>query len=137
MRRVFWAILGMFIVAGGAVAVPATVEYILDGDTFAAIVHVDDDTDVPVRVRLMNVDTPEMNGACSSEIARANAARAALGDMIPVGTRVTLRDIQDDKYLGRIDAYVSGADGVDVGRKLIRAGHGRAYSGGRRGSWCQ
>ncbi len=136
MRSVVCAIGGIFM-AGTALAVPATVDYILDGDTFAAIVHVADGIDVPARVRLMNVDTPEVRGACPDEIARANRARDALGQMIPVGTRVDLRDIKDDKYLGRIDAYVSGADGVDVGRKLIKAGLGRSYSGGKRKPWCQ
>lgn len=116
---------------------PATVDYIVDGDTFAATVHVADGIDVPARVRLMNVDTPEMKGECAHEIKMANRARDALGQMVPVGTRVELRDIKDDKYLGRIDAYVSGADGVDVGRKLIKAGLGRSYSGGKRQPWCQ
>ncbi len=136
MRCIVCVLLGM-LVAGGAGAVPATIDYIFDGDTFAAIVHVDNDIDVPARVRLMNVDTPEMNGGCAFEIEKANRARDELAEILPIGSTVELLKIKDDKYLGRIDAYVRTADGRDVGQILIKAGLGRSYSGGRRTPWCQ
>ncbi len=136
MRRVAFIVLGIF-VAGRAAAVPATVDYIFDGDTFAAIVHTDDDIDVRARVRLINVDTPEMKGDCEGEIKKANAARSRLAEILPVGSRVELSDIKDDKYLGRIDAYVRTPTGQDVGKMLIKDGLGRPYSGGKRESWCK
>jgi len=115
---------------------PATVDYIYDGDTFAAFAHVSDDISVPVRVRLINVDTPEIHGECDSEIVAANRARDRLGELIPVGCRVELKNIGDDKYLGRIDANVIMPDGRDVGDVLIQEKLGRPYSGGRRMGWC-
>jgi endonuclease YncB( thermonuclease family) len=128
--------LGLFM-AGDAVAVPAVVKYIVDGDTFSAGVKLQDDTVVSVRVRIRNVDTPEMHGECVDEIVAANVARNRLAELLPVDSVVELENIKDDKYLGRIDATVKDSRGRDVGRTLIREGLGRWYNGGRRQSWCK
>lgn len=122
---------------GNAYAMPATVDYVYDGDTFAAVAHIDDGADVNVRVRLINVDTPEMHGECDSEIQRANMARERLLKLVPRGTVVNLKNIKDDKYIGRIDANVILPDGRDAGQVLINEKLGRAYSGGKRKSWCE
>lgn len=119
-----------------AAAVPATVDYVLDGDTFAARVLLDEDITITVRVRLADVDTPEINGKCEHEIEMALRARDRLAELLPVGTMVDLRDVTDDKYLGRIDARVFTSDGRDVSRILINEKLGRPYDGGRRDSWC-
>lgn len=127
----------MLCVAGAAYAVPVTVDYIFDGDTFAATVHLDDEVDVSTRVRLMNVDTPEIHGMCEREIDMANRAKNRLAELLPIGSKVELKSIKDDKYLGRIDAYVLIDGKKDVGEILIKENLGRAYSGGRRESWCE
>lgn len=119
-----------------AAAVPATVDYVLDGDTFAARVLLDEDITITVRVRLADIDTPEINGKCEREIEMALRARDRLAELLPVGTMVDLRDVADDKYLGRIDARVFTSDGRDVSRILINEKLGRPYDGGRRDSWC-
>lgn len=119
-----------------AAAVPATVDYVLDGDTFAARVLLDEDITITVRVRLADVDTPEINGKCEREIEMALRARDRLAELLPVGSTVDLRDVADDKYLGRIDARVFTSDGRDVTRILINEKLGRPYDGGRRDSWC-
>lgn len=133
--------IGIFIclicVASRAQAVPAVVKYIVDGDTFSAGVKLEDETMVSVRVRIRNVDTPELHGECVDEIVAANVAKNRLAEMLPVGTVVELGNIKDDKYLGRIDATVRDSRGHDVGRVLIREKLGRAYSGGKRRSWCK
>ena len=116
---------------------PVTVDYIFDGDTFAGLAHVDDDISIAVRVRLINVDTPEIHGECDAEISAANRARDRLGELIPVGSVVELKNIKDDKYLGRIDANVILSDGHDIGDVLINEKLGRPYSGGRRTGWCK
>ncbi|MDW3024509.1 MAG: thermonuclease family protein [Alphaproteobacteria bacterium] len=120
-----------------AYAVPAVVDYVLDGDTFAAGVKIDDDITITVRVRLINVDTPEMNGMCESEIDKAHAAKEFVSELLPVGTVVDLQNIKDDKYLGRIDANVFLSDGRDVGDVLIKEKLARPYNGGKRQSWCK
>jgi len=135
MRHIVSGIL-LVAVINGAYAMPATVDYVYDGDTFAAVAHIDNNTNADVRVRLINIDTPEMNGKCESEIKRANAARNRLMQLVPRGTVVELKNIKDDKYIGRIDANVILPDGRDVGNILIREKFGRAYNGGKRKSWC-
>ncbi len=122
---------------GVANATPATVSYIIDGDTFAAYVKLEDGIKISVRVRIRNVDTPEIHGECESEIRRAYLAKEHLSKLIPVGTDVELTNIKDDKYLGRIDANVLDGAGRDVGAVMIKSGFGRPYNGGRRVGWCE
>lgn len=124
-------------VTGVANATPVVVDYIIDGDTFAGRVALADDTKITVRVRLINVDTPEIHGECESEIRAAFAAKARLAELLPVGTMAELQEIKDDKYLGRIDARVLDASGRDVGKILVNEKLGRPYSGGRRAGWCK
>lgn len=135
MKKALFAFYMLFY-SGAACATPATVDYIFDGDTFSAYVNLEDGVRISVRVRLINVDTPEIHGACESETQRALRARTRLGELIPVGSVVELSNIKDDKYLGRIDANVKMADGRDVGDVLIAEKLGRRYSGGRRAGWC-
>ncbi len=136
LRRICAAIL-FFTLPGTVVAVPAVVDYIIDGDTFAARVNMEPDIFITVRVRIANVDTPELHGQCDYEINMAKLAQARLAQLIPIGTNIELGEIRDDKYLGRIDARVFGPDGRDIGRILINEKLGRPYDGGRRGSWCK
>ena len=128
-------LLSMF--GAAANAVPAVVKYIVDGDTFSAGVKLQDDTVVSVRVRIRNVDTPELHGECVDEIVAANVAKNRLAELLPVDSVVELENIKDDKYLGRIDANVRDTRGRDIGQILIREKLGRAYSGGRRAGWCK
>lgn len=135
MRKIIFLIYAMMFV-GTVYAVPARVGYIVDGDTFAARVLLQDDIEISVRVRLRNVDTPELHGQCIDEIIMANIARDRLSQLIPVGSIVELKNIKDDKYLGRIDANVIMPDGRDAGDVLVAEKLGRPYSGGRRTGWC-
>lgn len=128
-------ILGIF--NSGAFAVPAVVNYIFDGDTFAADVILEDGIRLPVRVRLDGVDTPEIHGSCDYEIKMANKAKERLTELLPVGSTVELQDIKDDKYLGRIDAKVIVANKQNVADVLIKEKLGRKYNGGKRLSWCK
>ncbi len=136
MKRLLVLFVG-FMFMTSAHAVPGVVDYHFDGDTFSAQVKLAPDAEITVRVRLINVDTPEMNGACQAEKIMAQSARDLLKTIIPRGTIVELENIKDDKYLGRIDANVVLSDGRDVGEILIDSGLGRRYSGGKRKSWCE
>lgn len=136
MRKLLIFIICMFM-SGVANAVPAVVDYIFDGDTFSAGVMLGADVEITVRVRLINVDTPEMNGKCVAEKIMAQNARDLLATLIPRGTVVELENIKDDKYLGRINANVILPDGRDVGKVLIDSGLARSYSGGKRAPWCR
>jgi endonuclease YncB( thermonuclease family) len=120
-----------------ATAIPARVDYVIDGDTFSCVVKLDGGVDVSARIRIRNVDTPEIRGDCEYERNMAMRARTRLSEMLPAGSMVELTNIKDDKYLGRIDANVTDSHGDDIGNKLVREGLGRKYNGGRREKWCK
>lgn len=124
-------------VCQSCLATPVRVAYIVDGDTFVGDVLLADKTEVmSVKVRLRNVDTPELHGSCESEIKRANYAKQRLGELIPIGSTVEIKNVKNDKYAGRIDANVYDSANRDVGRVLIKENVGRSYNGGKRKSWC-
>ena len=136
MKRCLVAFLSCLI-CGNGFAMSVMVKHIVDGDTFVADVLMKDKTVVnSVKVRLSNVDTPEIHGQCEYEIARAAVAKQRLGELIPVGSVIEIKNVKDDKYAGRIDAHVYDKSGRDVGNILIKEKVGRPYSGGRRQSWC-
>jgi endonuclease YncB( thermonuclease family) len=116
-------------------AYPADVVRIIDGDTLEARVRVWPGLDVNTKVRLRNIDAPELHARCADELAKAQAARAALETMLAVGG-VTISQVGIDKYGGRIDALVATRDTADVSAALLNRGFARSYDGGRRGSWC-
>lgn len=137
MRKLFLILL-FSLFEHNVYAVSATVDYVLDGDTFAAAVNVSSDIAITVRVRLINIDAPELKGACDEEIELANRAKQRLATLLPSGIVIDLQNIKDDEYLGRIDANVILSDGRDVGDILMYDGLARKYiSGERRRSWCE
>ena len=90
-RKMRWVIaLCSILFVNSAFAVPAVVDYIFDGDTFAGRVMLDDDIEITVRVRLIDVDTPEIHGRCESEIEMAGRARDRLTELLPVGSVIVI-----------------------------------------------
>ena len=84
-------------------------------------------------VRILGIDTPEMDGDCPSERVQAEAARARLIELLGSG-EVSLEREGCDRYertLARV--YV---DRTDVAAALISDGLGRPYDGGHRAGWC-
>lgn len=115
--------------------VHANVLRVIDGDTVAVEAHVWPETTIATHVRFKGIDTPEKNGRCQSE--RDLAKRAtALTEILTASGEVSLRDVEPDKYGGRVLARVFGSDGLEIGTKLISAGLARVYDGGARKSWC-
>lgn len=119
----------------GHIAYPAEVVRIIDGDTFEARVRVWPGLDVNTKVRLRNIDAPELHARCPDELTKAQAARTALENILAAGG-VTLAQVGIDKYGGRIDAIVATRDTADVSAALLNGGFARSYDGGRRASWC-
>jgi endonuclease YncB( thermonuclease family) len=116
-------------------AYPADVIRVIDGDTFEARVRVWPGLSVDTKVRLRNIDAPELYARCADELAKAQAARAALEKMLAAGG-ITIAQVGVDKYGGRVDAVVATRDIADISAALLSSGFARNYSGGRRGSWC-
>lgn len=115
--------------------VQARVLVVIDGDTIAVRARIWLRQDVETRVRLAGVDAPELRAACRRERALAQTARKRVADMIG-GAIVSLSDIRQDKFGGRVLASVRTAAGDDLAALLIADGLARAYDGGARASWC-
>ncbi|NKD88157.1 thermonuclease family protein [Haematospirillum sp. 15-248] len=111
-----------------AADIPATLKRVIDGDT--AVMQTRDGEKT---VRFKGIDTPELKGRCAAEKQAARRAKAATERLLSKGT-ITLQKPSRDKY-GRTAAFVL-VDGKPVHVALIRAGHGRAYAGGKRQGWC-
>jgi len=118
-----------------SITYPAEVLRILDGDTFEARVRVWPGLDVDTKVRLRGVDAAELHARCADELAKAQAARAALETILGEGG-VAISRVGVDKYGGRVDAAVSTRNTADISAALLNGGFARRYDGGKRGSWC-
>jgi endonuclease YncB( thermonuclease family) len=73
---------------------------------------------------LYGVDAPELGQPCFSGGDCGAEARTALTDMMRGHTIECIRRSRDDEY-GRMIAQCT-ADGVDLGREMVRSGHAMA-----------
>lgn len=112
----------------------ATLLATIDGDTFKARVEVWPGVEVVTNVRVLGIDTPELNGKCVQEKTAAQVAKKQLAQLLQ-GKRITIREVTLDKYAGRVDAFVE-ANGEDVAVLMVEGGFARQYMGGLRGGWC-
>lgn len=118
------------LLAGPALAQPLAicgggkrVTCVVDGDTF----WVDGE-----KVRIADIDTPEIEGGCGSERERAALARDRLADLLGADP-FTLRREGQDRY-GRTLAVIANRHG-SIGEVLIGEGLARRWDGGRH-PWC-
>ncbi|MET0707876.1 MAG: thermonuclease family protein [Tardiphaga sp.] len=114
---------------------PVDVLHAIDGDTFAARVHLWPGMDLDTRIRLRGIDAPELKGQCAQEIRLAEAAGDALGKLLGEGA-VTIYNIGPDKYPGRVVADVATRRTPNVSAALLAGGQVRSYLGGHRNGWC-
>ncbi len=136
MNKLFVILTGIFL-SISAYGATGRVLYVIDGDTFAAVVSIGDDIEVTTKIRILDIDAPEIKGKCESEINRAYLAKEKLQELLPKGSSITLDKLKDDKYLGRINAIVVNESGKNVSDVLMDSGLAVAYSGGKRISWCE
>ena len=92
---------------------------VTDGDTFRINAE---------RVRIENIDTPELQAKCPDELRRAQAARDRLQVLLSSGEMVIDRNGTDrnNRTLARVRV-----NGRDVGEALVREGHARPWTGRR------
>jgi endonuclease YncB( thermonuclease family) len=107
----------------------------IDGDTFEARVHLSPGGEFMTRVRLRGIDAPELKAQCEKEFRMAEAASAALQNLLTEG-EVTIYNIGPDKYQGRVVADVATRRTPNVSGALLAGGFARAYDGGHRSGWC-
>jgi endonuclease YncB( thermonuclease family) len=103
----------------------AFVRHLVDGDTFDAFIDLGFNTYQYNPVRLLGVDTPEINRAATREA--GYAALEFVRHVMPIGSRVLLHTRKDPDSFGRYLARVTLADGADLGTLILDAGHGVPY----------
>ena len=115
---------GTAVAVGGAETLH-TVERVVDGDT---IIVADPDGGKAIRVRLLNVDTPEMGAKGAPEGCYAQEATDFLARRLPAGSQVRLEldEEKTDRY-GRTLAGVvdPGSDSL-INAEIARGGYGVA-----------
>jgi len=110
---------------------------VYDGDTFYSDLCA---LPVPlnkVSVRIAGIDTPEIRTTCLSEKAAGLAAKAKLEELFAGQNVVVVKNVEWDKYGGRVGGNVFLENGTDVAAKMIESGLARPYNGGARESWCK
>ena len=80
---------------------------IIDGDTFVADVQIWPNIYSRVSIRLRGLDAPESyRPACGPERNIATSWTETLEEILPIGTEIVLRNVQNGKFSGRVVADV-------------------------------
>lgn len=111
------------------IAAPAHARMVaIDGDTLIETVTME-------RIRLENVDAPELRARCPEEAHLAQRAKEFVAFMLARHGGIVHPVGRVDRY-GRTLALVEIRGHGDLGRMLIDAKLARAYHGGKRAGWC-
>ena len=116
----------------------ATLLSVTDGDTLRVRTPWVDTPFEFMAIRVSGVDTPETHrpqAKCADEIAKGVQAKAYVRSLVGPGDKLHFVLRGHDKY-GQLLATVTLADGSDLGSTLITKGFAKAYSGGKKASWC-
>ncbi|MBN1783473.1 MAG: thermonuclease family protein [Alphaproteobacteria bacterium] len=113
----------------------ATVLRVVDGDTFDARITLEKNYTVDIKVRILGIDTPERSGLCQKEIEMAEEAKQLLEKYLT--TTVTLKNMKDGKYHGRVLANVILKNGQALTPILLKSPLVRPYQGKKRKPWCE
>ncbi|MEP3523948.1 MAG: thermonuclease family protein [Hyphomicrobiales bacterium] len=121
--------------------IPATVVRVVDGDTLKVRAKIWIGQTINISVRLRGIDTPELSASCPLERRLAQKARQRLASLVKISKDsmpVTLRNISQGKYGGRVIAFVDNANGISVGDVLLKEDIARPYRRNKaRKSWCE
>jgi len=118
---------------------PATVLYVIDGDTFRAVVQQPSGRSFKTSVRVAHIDTPETKYGylCGAERRAGYAATHFAKKLLPINKKVSLAKMRPGKYSGRVIAEVQLQNGQDYGQIMLQSGHAIPYEGGwKRKVWC-
>lgn len=104
---------------------------VIDGDTVRLLCP----NEGFVSGRILGYDAPEMKARCPRELIKAVSATYYLHWQLWRAGEVVATPRGRDRY-DRVLALVA-FDGEGVGRRMVDAGLGRWYQGGKRRGWCE
>ena len=113
-----------------------------DGDTITVNLRdVNDFFGQGIAVRVLGVDTPEIQGACASEKALAIKARDYVHKRLSKARRIDLVDISKGKYfrlVADVMIFGRGRSSRSLSEGLLRMGYAKPYDGKtKKPSWCE
>ena len=105
---------------------------VIDGDTFKLGDR---------KVRIIGIDTPEMEARCPEEAALAEAATARLKALLNEGPFEMVAPLygDTDRYgrdLRMVRRTLPDGSMQSIASEMRESGHARRYLGGLRGGWC-
>ena len=109
---------------------------VIDGDTIAILKNKPDLSSLPISIRILDIDTPEIKGKCEAEKAKAKEAKLFVQKLInDPKNKITYKIAGWDKYGGRVlgDVFVNGKS---LSELMIAKGLAREYHGEAKSSWC-
>ena len=114
--------------------IPAEVVRVIDADTIAVRAHIWPGHSVETRVRLADVDTPEIHRPdCPAERVLGELATDTVSTWLPEGSRVSLMNVSLGSFAGRVVARLHTEDGHDLSERLTALGLAQPY---RESDWC-
>jgi len=115
----------------------AEVLRVIDGDTIEVRAHIWPNLTQTIKLRLTGINTPEKRGKKISGCEKKAGQQATnFTQRWLKGVKVvTISEIKLGKYAGRVLGRIS-KGGEYLGEALIKAGHAKPYSGGKRQPWC-
>ena len=110
---------------GGAVGRDPSGVGIVDGDTFRLAGE---------KIRIADIDTPEVNGRCAYERELATQATARMEELLHAGPfEMHAVERHEDRYGRKLRVVTRG--GASLGDQLVAEGLARTWTG-RREPWC-
>lgn len=131
---------GLLLAAAPAMAAPreygpyhVQVVRVIDGDTLELDILLTDHLTQRVRLRLRDVDTPELRGGQACEKKAAKAASQFVRSWVREAT-LTVTLFGRDRYGRELGSLHK--EGTTLGDALLAAGHARKYTRGKQPEWC-
>ena len=113
--------------------ISAEVIRVIDGDTIEVNAHVWVGQYIRTKVRLLDIDTPEIRRPkCEAERVVGQRAKAMTEDLI--GTEILLHNVKMGSFGGRVLAHLETETGEDLGAALIAHSLAVAYKADK--PWC-
>ena len=110
---------------------------IIDGDTFEADINIFINLTARHRIRIANIDTPEINRSqCALERQAGKQAKTRLMELLPINSIITLAELEFDSF-GRVVSHVHHDAWGNIGTLLLAENHARPYDASSKNFWCR
>ena len=108
---------------------------VIDGDTFRADINeLPDIIGKNIRIRILGINAPEINGKCAFEKELAIKARDFVQILLDNADLVVLKNLNRGNFFRLLAEVI--VDGKNLGELLVANDLAVRYQGKRKSSWC-